>query len=392
MSSTTRSNDVVISGAVAFPEEGDVVGLPIAGAKRRRETYQIICGDAKDVVPTLPQVHAVFSSPPYWDKRRYGDSDAEVGQERGVEDYIEALVSILSAVPLHPKGSMVINIGDKRGRRGQLLDIPHRFLQAMVEAGFLWADHIVWAKAVAHVDGRTDGGFMPEPTRKRMNGNALEELFRFVRARKVSDAWTDTCAVAIPRQNAEDVRYLPPELMRCHTSVEGRAVPNVWRIPVGQTRQDHHGVFPSALVERAVAMCCPVWVNPDGSLPERIIEMVPYDEGRGADRYFGKRSLVAADDQGEMRERCGRNDTGRSCEAKQPVTLGWTAMDPEGSPAIVLDPFCGRGTTGEVSLRLGRSFIGIDLYDDYCELSRQCCDETIRHLEERGLDPLALIR
>jgi DNA modification methylase len=36
---------------------------------------------------------------------------------------------------------------------------------------------------------------------------------------------------------------------------------------------------------------------------------------------------------------------------------------------LVLDPFCGAGTTGLVATQLGRSFIGIELNPDYMELS-----------------------
>jgi DNA modification methylase len=36
----------------------------------------------------------------------------------------------------------------------------------------------------------------------------------------------------------------------------------------------------------------------------------------------------------------------------------------------VLDPFCGSGTTGVVALRLGRSFIGIELSPTYAEMAR----------------------
>ncbi len=37
---------------------------------------------------------------------------------------------------------------------------------------------------------------------------------------------------------------------------------------------------------------------------------------------------------------------------------------------VVLDPFCGSGTTGVVSVTRGRNFIGIDLDEGYIELSR----------------------
>ncbi len=44
---------------------------------------------------------------------------------------------------------------------------------------------------------------------------------------------------------------------------------------------------------------------------------------------------------------------------------------PPASPATVLDPFSGAGTTGLVALRLGRSFVGVELNPDYAELARQ---------------------
>jgi DNA modification methylase len=39
----------------------------------------------------------------------------------------------------------------------------------------------------------------------------------------------------------------------------------------------------------------------------------------------------------------------------------------------VLDPFAGSGTTGVVSMRLGRIFVGIELNEDYCEV----CEERL---------------
>ncbi len=44
-----------------------------------------------------------------------------------------------------------------------------------------------------------------------------------------------------------------------------------------------------------------------------------------------------------------------------------------GCPAggVVLDPFMGSGTTGAVAVRLGRSYLGIDLSPAYCDLARE---------------------
>jgi len=42
----------------------------------------------------------------------------------------------------------------------------------------------------------------------------------------------------------------------------------------------------------------------------------------------------------------------------------------------VLDPFCGSGTTGEVALKLGRNFVGLELYDEYAEIAEERCRQA----------------
>jgi DNA modification methylase len=44
---------------------------------------------------------------------------------------------------------------------------------------------------------------------------------------------------------------------------------------------------------------------------------------------------------------------------------------------IVLDPFSGSGTTGEVSLKLGRDYIGIELNSDYAKMSMERIEESV---------------
>lgn len=366
--------------------------------------FEIHKGDAKEVLESLSAdgtvIHCVMTSPPYLLKRRYGTSDKELGQmtvsgrvknqQAQALDYVKNLADIFDAVPLHPRGSVWVNIGDKRAKDAGLLMVPEQFALEMISRGWKLADNVVWAKIVDEEDGTTLGGCMTEPANGRLNGNGWEYLYRFVKTKKAAEAWTDTCAVRIPRENCDDVRYLPKELMKCHTSVEGRNLHNVWRINMGQTNKKHWAVYPPALCERPIAMTCPPKVNPQTLDPaERIIEMEEYDEGKGrGKRIFGKYTKIEGEyDADKSRVISGRQDSGSKYIPRKPVTKEWSGDHEICIPGVVLDPFVGTGTTGEVAIKLGRSFIGIDLYDQFVDMAKQTCSETIKYLEKEKLNP-----
>lgn len=44
---------------------------------------------------------------------------------------------------------------------------------------------------------------------------------------------------------------------------------------------------------------------------------------------------------------------------------------------VVLDPFCGSGTTGVEAVRQGRKFIGIELDEEYLEISKRRLEKEI---------------
>jgi hypothetical protein len=205
-----------------------------------------------------------------------------------------------------------------------------------------------------------------EPATRRLNGNGHEPVYRFVLDPK--KAWSDTCAVHIPRKNVADIRYLPEELMKSNTSLEGRNLGNVWNVPMGQTKESHYAVFPPALIERPIAMTCPLEITAEGPKTRKIV-MVPYEESRPIQRGIGKYTKPEE----ETRTKSGRQDTGRQYIPRKPVTTGWKPDLPTIRRGIVFDPFTGSGTTGEVALKLGRNFIGIELYPEYAEIAEERC-------------------
>jgi hypothetical protein len=236
----------------------------------------------------------------------------------------------------------------------------------MSDAGFHLIDHVIWAKESVRIDGTSVGQAMIEPATRRLNGNGWEPFYRFVVDPK--RAWTDVSAVRIPKKNVEDVRYLPEELMKTNSSVEGRNLPSVWNISMGQTKESHYAVFPPALIERPVAMTCPLEITEQGPKSRKIV-MVHYEEARPSRRGIGKYTKPEE----ETRKLSGRQDTGRQYVPRKAVTVGWEPDLPVIRRGIVFDPFTGTGTTGEVALKLGRHFIGIELYDNYAEIAEERC-------------------
>jgi hypothetical protein len=84
-------------------------------------------------------------------------------------------------------------------------------------------------------------------------------------------------------------------------------------------------------------------------------------------------------------------DPGRAYVPRKPETKGWVGNGKQPFVAgTVLDPFCGTGTTGVVALRMGRSFIGIDLYAEFQVIAAERCEGVFNMMEQHQLDPWTL--
>ena len=49
---------------------------------------------------------------------------------------------------------------------------------------------------------------------------------------------------------------------------------------------------------------------------------------------------------------------------------------------VILDPFCGSGTTGVEAVRFGRKFIGIDVSEEYLEISKRRLEKVYGDAKE----------
>ena len=93
-----------------------------------RELETIFCGDALDVLRTLPDnsVHCCITSPPYYALRDYG-MDGQIGREERPAQYVARLTEVFPEVRrvLLPSGTLWLNIADTycgTGSKGDHLD------------------------------------------------------------------------------------------------------------------------------------------------------------------------------------------------------------------------------------------------------------------------------
>src|SRR5881296_2972716 len=203
----------------------------------------LFLGDARQVLRTLAEdsVDCTVTSPPYYSGRRHvGDSVLEIGSEKTVEEYVEALASVGSEVyrVTRPTGSYWLNLDDKCERK-EWLGIPWRVAFAMREIGWKIRNEVIWHKP-RHVRNVAKDRLTP----------AHELFFHFVKSK---DAYYDMDAIRKPSSRSI---WGKNGLVKA----PGGSVPtDVWTIQVEDSNfpENDYAVFPEALVEPPIRATCP---------------------------------------------------------------------------------------------------------------------------------------
>jgi hypothetical protein len=155
--------------------------------------------------------------------------------------------------------------------------------------------------------------------------------------------------------------------------VKERQVPRYIEGPAGTARHGAQGTTlgsrgPSATILGYACACTPTHIETETTLTHESKEcdgtiLVP----TGVVDIWG-------DDRLEERP-C--TDPAHMTETTKHVTIydlaGWTP--PPDRPALILDPFCGTGTTALVAQALGRDALGVDLSADYVRLAKWRCSQ-----------------
>ena len=329
-------------------------------------TPLLLLGDANVVLAELPagSVDCVMTSPPYWGKREY--ENGGIGQETTSMEYIDALEKVFLQVKrvLKPSGSFWLNIGDTYSDKG-LAGIPWRVALRLIDGhGWVMRNSVIWNKVKSGMDNTQD----------RL-GNIHENVFHFVKQAK--GYYYDADAIrsqpgsarvengkVVSSTGVSGVRYRlqiesSAELSDVEKESALSALDNIlaemrdgllsdFRMIIRgnqrATHSDNARVSGRAkeLHDRGFYI---IRVHPKGSKPADVWDIVPEDTQQ--------RKLHFAPYPVEL--------------CRIPIL----ATCPPGG--IVLDPFCGTGTTLLAAWELGRKSVGIDLSPRYLEYAEDRC-------------------
>jgi DNA modification methylase len=323
-------------------------------------------GDARVVLAALPgaSIDCVMTSPPYWGKREYAQGG--IGLESDPRDYVRNLAAVFLELRrvLKPRGSLWLNIGDSYAHKG-LLGVPWRLALELTDTqGWILRNSVIWNKVKSGMDNSAD----------RL-GNVHEHVFHFVQqakgyyydanairskarqARVVNGAVisaTGVSGVRYKRQIELSTALSPPQKLAALAALEqmlaqlaaGR-IADFRMIIRGQQRTTHSNS--EKLSGRAKELRDQGFYflryHPRGAKPTDVWNILPEDTQNRAAHF-----------------------------AAYPVDLCLIpilATCP--GDGIVLDPFCGTGTTLLAAGSLGRSSVGIDVSRAYLALCRKRC-------------------
>lgn len=317
-------------------------------------------GDCRDLLPWVADglVDCCVTSPPYWGLRDYGVA-GQIGQEATPEEFVETMVRVFREVRrvLKPEGTLWLNLGDSYAGSGlpglkpkDLVGIPWRVALALQADGWWLRQDIIWHKPNP----------MPESVTDRCT-KAHEYVFLLSKGERY---YFDQ--EAIKEKSSEGTH--PRRAMK---------TPDGWDTSRGE---GGHGVFHKNGREKGKTS----WKGSEfhtgktgGHQQGRAQGERKFDPGAGNKNNASFDAALAV-----MPE--SRNKRSVWTVATKPYKEAHFATYPPdlvkpcilaGCPAggLVLDPFGGSGTTGEVALELGRRALLMELSGEYLKLIHRRC-------------------
>lgn len=294
------------------------------------ETNIIHVGDNIFHLTNIPDasVDMCVTSPPYYNLRDYKNS-SQIGAENTVNDFVENLCKVFDEVKriLKPTGSCWVNIGDTYDKK-RLLQVPSRFEIAMCDRGWHLRNEIIWSKP------------NPQPisSKDRFWGNH-EKFFWFVK--DVKKYYFNRDPILVPQAEISIRRMFSKNNMDKRkdfnaSSKEGFAISSSSQDKHYARMREEMGIDKEFNYEELVKSGkCP-------TRPEFDTWDIPSVTYKGAHFAVYPPELI-----------------------EKPIL----SCCPE--QGIVIDPFMGSGTTGEVAKLNNRKYIGLELNTEYAILANE---------------------
>lgn len=363
-------------------------------------------------------VQCCVTSPPYWALRDYGHDD-QLGAESTPEQYIENMVKVFAGVKraLRDDGTLWLNLGDTYAASGpsggpssvqdrnqgakcapvrgvpkglkpkDLCGIPWRVALALQADGWYLRQDLIWNKP----------SHMPESVTDRCT-RCHEYIFLLSKSQHY---YFDDVAIREPTAKAwsaakgfsdkgkrgnsgnEHDKQFSGSDGHSSDAVHGRNARSIWTITPQPLREAHFAVFPEALPTR----CIKAGTSAEGCCASCGAPRVRKVERRRTDK-FGKELSGTWHDADHSQHSTGKVQEDGAMTSVE--TVGWEASckctDSSIMPCLVLDPFSGSGTTGVAACGNGRSYVGIELNDEYIKLSEKRISRSMRPLSYRDMD------
>ena len=294
------------------------------------ETNIIHVGDNLFHLTNIPDnsVDMCVTSPPYYNLRDYKNS-GQIGAENTVKDFVENLCKVFDEIHriLKPTGSCWVNIGDTYDKK-RLLQVPSRFEIAMCDRGWHLRNEVIWSKP------------NPQPisSKDRFWGNH-EKFFWFVK--DVKKYYFNRDAILVPQAEISIRRMFSKNNMSKRkdfnaTSKEGFAISSNSQDKHYARMREEMGIDKEFNYEELIKSGkCP-------TRPEFDTWNIPSVTYKGAHFAVYPPELI-----------------------EKPIL----SCCPE--QGIVIDPFMGSGTTGEVAKLNNRRYIGLELNPEYAILANE---------------------
>jgi len=288
----------------------------------------LICGDALEELKKLPDQHVqtVVTSPPYWGLRDYG-VEGQLGDEPNPIFYLQNLMDIFRQIKriLKNDGTLWLNLGDSYLPDKNLAMIPARMAIAMQEDGWILRSDNIWHKRNPKPEGAKD-----------RTSRVHEYFFLFAKQRHYKYDG-DSIKEPLSQDSLNQIR----------SHYKGKAQKN----------------FGAAGAE-----------NPS-NIKKKMIERWNEKLDRGEKLGVNKKSVWCV-----KTAQCDfEHFAAFPHELILPCVLAGSSIGD-----TVLDPFNGTGTTGLVALELQRSYIGIDINQNYLDFTENRLRNFQLNLFERA--------